>query len=114
VLAGIGLYGVMAYTVAQRTREIGVRIALGADGQRIRGMILRQVGGTVLIGAALGIAAALAVGRAVESLLFGLEGIDPIVTSLAGISLVVVALGASYLPARRAARVDVIQALRDG
>jgi ABC-type antimicrobial peptide transport system permease subunit len=114
LLAAIGLYGVMAYAVTQRTREIGVRIALGADRGRIRGMVLRQVGRMVAIGVAIGIAAALALGRAVESMLFGLGGNDPAVALIAVATITVVALGAGYLPARRASGVDPVRALNDG
>jgi len=112
LLAAVGLYGVLAYTVAQRTREIGVRMALGADGTRVRGMVLRQVGLMTLIGGALGVAAALALGRAARSLLFELEGHDPAVFVAAAVVLTAVALGAGYLPARRASQVEPMQALR--
>ena len=112
LLAAVGLYGVLAYTVAQRTREIGVRMALGADSGRVRRMVLRQVGWMTLIGGAVGIAAALALGRAAQSLLFELEGHDPIVVAAAGALLAFVAFGAGYVPARRASRVEPMQALR--
>ena len=112
LLAAIGLYGVLAYTVAQRTREIGLRMALGADGGRVRGMVLRQVSMMLLIGGVLGIAAAFGLGRAAGSLLFGLEGFDPVVFGAATLLLGMVALGAGYLPALRASRVDPMQALR--
>lgn len=112
LLAAIGLYGVLAYTVAQRTREIGLRMALGADGSRVRSMVLRQVAWMMLIGGVIGIIAAIGLGRAAGSLLFGLEGHDPMVVSSSAILLTVVALGAGYLPALRASRVDPMQALR--
>jgi predicted permease len=112
LLAGIGLYGVLSYGVAQRTREIGVRMALGADGARVRTLILRQVAVMVGLGGVVGIGLALGLGRAARSLLFGLEGHDPVVFSLAVLLLVVVALAAGYAPARRAASVDPMQALR--
>lgn len=112
LLAAVGLYGVLAYTVAQRTREIGVRMALGADERRVRGMVLRQVGGMVLVGGVVGVAAAIGLGRAVGSLLYGLEGHDPVVVVAAALLLGVVALGAGYLPARRASHVDPMRALR--
>ncbi len=112
LLAGVGLYGVLAYTVAQRTREIGVRMALGADGGRVQGMVLKQVGAMMLVGAVVGIGGAYALGKAAQSLLYGLEGNDPIVFLLAVLLLSAVALSAGYLPARRAAKVDPMHALR--
>jgi predicted permease len=112
LLAAVGLYGVLAYTVAQRTREIGVRMALGADGRRIRGMVLWQVGRMVLVGGAIGVAAALGLGRLVQSLLYGLEGSDPAVVATAALVLGAVALGAGYVPAWRASRVSPAGALR--
>jgi predicted permease len=112
LLAAIGLYGVLAYTVAQRTREIGLRMALGADGGRVRRMVLRQVSWMILIGGVIGIAAAVALGRYAGSLLFELQGYDPVVIATATVVLAIVALGAGYIPARRASRVDPMQALR--
>jgi len=112
LLAAVGLYGVLAYTVAQRTREIGVRMALGADGGRVRRMVLGQVARMLLVGGVVGIAGALALGRAAGSLLFGLQGHDPIVVVLSAVTLAAVALGAGFLPAARAARVDPMRALR--
>ncbi len=112
LLAGIGLYGVLAYTVTQRTREIGVRMALGADGRRVQGLIVRQVGVMAGIGAVVGIAAALGAGRAARSLLYQLEGHDPLVFALAVVLLGTIALASAYFPARRAARVDPMNALR--
>jgi len=112
LLATVGLYGVLTYTVGQRTREIGVRVALGAGGKRIQGMVLRQVTRMVLLGGGLGIVAALLLGRWAESLLFGVEGSDPLVVALVGVTLGGVALAAGYLPARRAAKVDPMVALR--
>jgi len=112
LLAAVGLYGVLAYTVAQRTREIGVRMALGADAGRVRGMVIGQVTRMVIVGGVLGLAAAFALGRAASSLLFGLEGHDPAVMIGAAVVLALVALGAGYVPALRASRVDPMQALR--
>ena len=77
VLAAVGLYGVLAYTVSQRTREIGLRMALGADGARVRGMILRQVGWMTLVGGVIGVVGAYYLGRAAASLLFQLQPYDP-------------------------------------
>ncbi|MFI5234554.1 MAG: FtsX-like permease family protein, partial [Gemmatimonadales bacterium] len=112
LLAGIGLYGVLAYTVAQRTREIGVRMALGADVRRVRAMVMRQVGKMTLVGGLLGVVAALGLGRAARSLLYGLQGHDPVVFVLSVLALVLVAAAAGYVPARRASEVDPMQALR--
>ena len=112
LLAGVGLYGVLAYTVAQRTREIGVRMALGADSSRIKLMVLKQVGSMMVIGGVVGIVAAVGLGRAASSLLYRLNGYDPVVFVLAIIILAMVALAAGYIPARRAARVHPMQALR--
>jgi predicted permease len=112
LLAAIGLYGVLAYTVAQRTREIGVRMALGADGARVRAMVLRQVSVMMAVGGVIGVAGALGLGKAASSLLFELKGYDPVVFALAVLALAIVALGAGYVPARRASEVDPVKALR--
>ena len=112
VLAAIGLYGVLAYSVAQRTREIGVRMALGANGSNVRGMVLRQVGLMIAVGGVAGVAAAIGLGVLAKSLLFGLTGNDPVVMTSAAVLLSVVALGAGYIPALRASRVSPMQALR--
>ena len=112
LLAAVGLYGVLAYTVAQRTREIGVRMALGADAGRVRAMVLQQVGGMTLIGGAIGIIGALALEKTARSLLFGLDGHDPAVVVGAAVVLALVALAAGYLPARRASKIHPMQALR--
>ena len=112
LLAAIGLYGVMAYTVAQRTREIGLRMALGADQGQVQGMVLGQVLRMTLVGGAMGLLAAFALGRAAGSLLYGLEGHDPLVMSAVAVLLGMVAMAAGYLPARKASRVDPMQALR--
>jgi len=112
MLAAVGLYGVLAYSVAQRTREIGVRMALGAESGQVRGLVLRQVGVMLAIGGVIGIGAALGLGRAARSLLYGLEGHDPAAFASAVMLLSLVAFGAGYLPARRAAQVDPMHALR--
>jgi predicted permease len=112
LLAAVGLYGVLAYTVAQRTREIGVRMALGADARRVRGMVLKQVGVMTLIGGLIGLAGAYGLGKAAASLLFELKGHDPIVFAIAAAVLSLVAFGAGYIPARRASQVAPMQALR--
>jgi putative ABC transport system permease protein len=112
LLAAIGLYGVLAYTVSQRTREIGLRMALGAAPARVRLMVLRQVGFMTLIGGAIGLGAAIGLGRLAESLLFQLKGSDPAVLAGAAVALAIVALGAGFIPARRASQVDPMTALR--
>lgn len=112
LLAAIGLYGVLAYSVAQRTPEIGVRLALGADSARIRQMILRHVGQLALIGIAIGLAAALVLGRFAASLLFRVQGADLPIMAAAVSMIILVALAAAMLPAYRASRIDPMQALR--
>jgi ABC-type antimicrobial peptide transport system permease subunit len=112
LLAAVGLYGVLSYSVAQRTREIGVRMALGAAGGTVRGMILRQVTRMIVVGGIIGILAALGLGWGARSLLYGMEGYDPWVVVLAALLLSGVALGAGYVPALRASKVDPMQALR--
>jgi len=112
LLAAVGLYGVLAYSVTQRTREIGVRMALGADGGRVQRMVLRQVGIMTLIGGAIGVVAAIGLGRGAQSLLYQLKGYDPVVMLLAAVVLTAVAGVAGYIPARRASRTDPMHALR--
>jgi predicted permease len=112
LLAAIGLYGVLAYTVAQRTREIGLRMALGAAPDRVRGMVLRQVAIVTLVGALVGLGGALAVGRAAQSMLFQMTGADPAVLALSAVALALVALCAGFIPAHRASRVDPMRALK--
>jgi predicted permease len=113
LLAAIGLYGVMTWTMARRTREIGVRMALGARPNEIFRLILRDTILMVSLGIAIGIPLALAATRVIQGLLFGLGGTDPVVMMLALLLLIAVAILAGYLPARRAARVDPMIALRN-
>jgi len=112
MLASVGIYGLMAYSVAQRTREIGIRMALGAVPRQILAMVLRESFSLSAAAIALGVATSLVVTRFVKSLLFGIAPSDPAVLWGATMLLMVVALGASWLPARRAARVHPIEALR--
>jgi predicted permease len=112
LLAGIGLYSVLAYNVAQRTRELGLRLALGAPPERLRTMVLKQVGVMALIGAGIGLAAAFGLGRAAESLLFGLSARDPVVFGAAFVVLAAVVFAASWVPAWRASRIAPTEALR--
>jgi len=112
VLTAVGLYGVISYTVAQRTREMGIRLALGADRNAILGMVVKS--GTLLAcsGAVIGLAAAFLLTRLIASLLFGVGPTDPLTFLCVPIALISVAILASYVPARRAARVDPMVALR--
>jgi predicted permease len=112
LLAAIGLYGVLAYTVAQRTREIGLRMALGAAPARVRGMVLRQVAIMTLVGVLVGLVGALGVGKAAQSMLFQMTGADPAVLALSAVALALVALCAGFIPAHRASRVDPMRALK--
>ncbi len=112
VLTAIGLYGVMSYTVARRTNEIGVRIAVGADRGAVIALILREAATVLAAGLSAGILLALAAGRAAAALLFGLAPSDPLAIALACVSLTIVAAAASSLPAWRAASVNPVSALR--
>jgi ABC-type antimicrobial peptide transport system permease subunit len=112
LLAAIGLYGVLAYTVTQRTREFGVRMALGAGPGDVRTMVLRQVGMMTLVGGGLGLLAAVGIGRAAESLLYQLQGSDPLVMFASAAALTLVAFGAGLVPALRASRLEPVRALR--
>ena len=112
VLAIIGLYGVMSYSVAQRTREIGIRMALGAEQGKVIGMVMREVVTLIAIGIGVGVPAALVLTRVVKSQLYGLEAHDPSTLGLATGLLAMVACAAGYLPALRASRVDPMKALR--
>jgi putative ABC transport system permease protein len=112
VLATIGVYGVTAYLVSQTTREIGIRIALGATEQAVVRMILRQGLAVCLVGMGLGLAGALAATRFMQRLLFGVRGADPATFAAVFVGLAAVVLAACYVPARRAARVDATISLR--
>jgi ABC-type antimicrobial peptide transport system permease subunit len=112
LLAAVGLYGVLAYSVAQRTREIGVRMALGASAGAVQKMVLRQVAIMTVIGGIVGLTAAVWLGRGARSLLFQLQTHDPMVMAAAALVLTFVALGAGFIPALRASKVDPMHALR--
>ena len=112
LMACIGLYGVMAYSVAQRTQEIGVRVALGASGAEIMRMVFGRAASLVGIGIAIGVVGALALGRGLQAILVGSKANDPVVLGAVAATLVAVALVASWLPARRATKVDPMEALR--
>jgi putative ABC transport system permease protein len=111
-LAAVGIYGVMSYTVSQRTQEIGIRMALGAQPGKVQGMILGHSVKLTLIGVGLGLAGAFALVRFLTSLLFGVGAYDAVTFIGVPVLLAAVAIAASYLPARRAVRVDPIVALR--
>jgi predicted permease len=112
VLAALGLYGVMAYAVSLRTREIGIRMALGARRANVLGLVLRDVALLVGIGMALGLPGGYGLAKVVQSQLFGLRALDPATFALATLTLLVTAFAAGYVPARRATRVDPMVALR--
>jgi len=114
LLATLGLYGTLSYTVAQRRTEIGIRMALGADRRRVVRMILGEASVLLVLGLALGTAATLAAGSATEALLFGLKPSDPLSIAGANLALAIVALGASYLPARRAGTLEPAAVLNEG
>jgi macrolide transport system ATP-binding/permease protein len=111
ILGVVGLYGVVAYSVSRRTREIGVRMALGAERRGVVLMILRQSGNMVTLGVVVGLLASLGVSRLMANMLFGVNSYDPLTLVTVAVILSTVALAACYIPARRAARVDPMVAL---
>ena len=111
-LACVGIYGIMAYTVSQRTNEIGIRLALGAERRQVRGMVLREAGWLASFGVVAGLAVALALAQLVKSMLYGLKPADPTSFAGAGCLLLGVALIAAWIPAMRASRVEPMEALR--
>jgi len=112
LLASIGLYGVTSYSVTRRTSEIGVRVAVGAQGREILWLVLRQVAVLAAVGLVVGIPLSFALGPLVGSLLFGVAPTDPVTVALAGATMVAVALGAGFLPAWKASRMDALTSLR--
>ena len=112
LLASLGVFGVISYNVRQRTREIGVRMALGATPGNVLKLIVREGMKVVLLGVAVGLAGGLALGRTVSSLVFGVTVRDPVTFAVVAVALMGVALAACVIPARRAARVDPMVALR--
>jgi predicted permease len=112
LLAGIGLYGLVAYTVARRTAEIGIRVALGAVPRDVLWLVMKDVGTLVILGLAIGLPVALALGRLIESQLFGLKAADPAIYAGASLALVLVAALSGLIPSSRASRIDPIDALR--
>ena len=112
LLAAIGMYGVVSYAVATRTREVGIRMALGADAPAVARLLTTSGARLVVIGGAIGLALALLVSRLLSGLLFGIETFDPVTFVAAPLVLVATALLAAYVPARRVSRVDPVAALR--
>jgi putative ABC transport system permease protein len=113
LLAAIGLYGVLAYNVSRRTREIGIRMALGEEASHVRGLVIREVAFMLAIGTAVGLASAASAGTLIRSQLYGLQYWDPTIYVSAAAILWVIALAAAYIPTRRATNVDPMVALRD-
>jgi ABC-type antimicrobial peptide transport system permease subunit len=112
LLAVVGLYGVMAYAVTRRTREIGIRIALGATPAKILSLVLKQGARVTAVGVVIGVVGSFLLTRAIRSLLFGLSPTDPLTFAAVALLLIAVALLACWVPARRAAKVDPMVALR--
>jgi ABC-type antimicrobial peptide transport system permease subunit len=112
LLGAVGLYGVLSYVVAQRTREIGVRMALGATAAVVRRQVVSQGAKVVLIGVVIGVVAAYQSTRLLGTLLYGVEAVDRLVFATMSLMMIAVGVLASYVPARRASNVDPIEALR--
>jgi ABC-type antimicrobial peptide transport system permease subunit len=112
ILGVVGLYGVLAYVVTQRTREIGVRMALGATAQAVQRQVVSQGAKVVLVGVVLGVVAAVASTRLMDALLYEVRAVDPVVYGAMAVLMIGVGMLASYMPARRASRVHPIEALR--
>ena len=112
LLAALGVYGLMAYTVTQRIHEIGIRMALGAHRSEVMGMVLRRGLVLALGGIAIGVAGSLALTRLIASQLYGVSPTDPVTLAVVSIALLAIALAATFVPARRATRVDAMESLR--
>ena len=112
ILAAVGFYGIVSYSVAQRTREIGIRVALGAQNRDVLGLLLKEALGLTLVGVALGLMGAFAATRVLTSLLFEVKPTDPATFICLSLLLTLVALLAGYFPAQRATKVDPLVALR--
>ena len=113
ILGAVGLYGVLAYVVADRTREIGVRMALGATAGAVRRMVVSQGAKVVLAGTVVGLAAALASTRLLKALLYQVDALDPVVFVAMSLMMLAIGMLASYVPARRASNVDAVESLRN-
>ena len=112
VLATVGLYGVIAYSVSQRTREMGIRLALGAGQPAVLRLVMSQGARLTLLGVMVGLVAASGLTRLMQGMLYGVSPLDPVTFIMVGVALALVALLATYFPARRATRVDPVVALR--
>src|SRR5262249_24403402 len=112
LLVSMGLYGVTSYAVSHRTPEIGIRIALGAENRHVLRMVIGEAVALAASGLLVGLAAAIAVGRSVASLLFGITGADPLILAATPLLVLLISLLSAWLPARRAANVDPMTALR--
>jgi ABC-type antimicrobial peptide transport system permease subunit len=112
LVGAVGIYGVISYVVSQRTREIGLRMALGARQQQLTRMVLTHSLSLAGVGIAIGLIATVGLTRLMSTLLFGVDPVDPVTYAIVSVALVTVALLASYVPSRRAARVDPVEALR--
>jgi ABC-type antimicrobial peptide transport system permease subunit len=114
VVAGVGIAGVLAFSVSARTNEIGVRMSLGADSGRVQRMVLSEGGRLVLIGLAVGVAGAVSLTRLMQGLLFGVSPHDPVTLTIVALIMALVGVGACWIPAIRAARIEPAVALRAG